>query len=512
MPGHAKADPESLASPPDSVSPFDRRVLIVAGLVFAVLMALSDRYGFHGDELYMLDSARHLEASYVDQPVFAPLMARVSLSLFGLSEPGLRLWPALAAGTTVVIGGLTAREFGGGRRAQLLTAIAVATMPTLLGGGHIANTTSYMVLACAGLALVVARIGRTGDTRWWLAGGVVAGIGTEDNHLVGILAVALTVCALLSGGHRMVRGRWFLAGAVIAVAFLVPDLWWQADHDWATIAMTQSLNHKNGGALNIITWILGQLAITSVAMILVWAAGLRFLWRSGRPLWRTLALAYGLLFVVYALTTGAQVYYLAGVYVCLLAAGAVSLDEWLRVRPARLRRLLAVTAVTTAFAVVTELPVLPPADAAWTDKFGSVSGASIGWPQLVGTVQGVWLSLPPSQRANAVVFTASYAEAAAINELGRGTGLPEAVSGHNTDWWWGPGNPDARTVVVVTTGGKAPASYAASFGRFCTSVRDVATLSNPYGVPNQAWGGHVYLCTGLRQPLGRIWPQLRHYD
>ncbi len=96
--------------------PFDRRVIGVGGVVFAGLMALSARYGFHRDELYMLDCARHLQASYVDQPVLAPLLARVSLSLSGVSLPGLRVWPALAAWAVVVTGGLTAREFGGGRR------------------------------------------------------------------------------------------------------------------------------------------------------------------------------------------------------------------------------------------------------------------------------------------------------------------------------------------------------------------------------------------------------------
>ncbi|MGW2282775.1 ArnT family glycosyltransferase, partial [Streptomyces sp. NPDC001770] len=93
--------------------PLDRRVFVVAGVAFAVLMAFSTRYGFHADELYFLDSARHLQVSYVDQPVLAPLLVRVSLSLFGVSEAGLRLWPALAAAGTVVVGGLTAREFGG---------------------------------------------------------------------------------------------------------------------------------------------------------------------------------------------------------------------------------------------------------------------------------------------------------------------------------------------------------------------------------------------------------------
>jgi hypothetical protein len=150
--------PGSGTVPAAGPRPFDRRVILVGGVVFAVLMALSPRYGFHRDELYFLDAARHLQASYVDQPVLTPLLAWVSL-------PGLRLWPALAAGATVVISGLTARELGGGRRAQLLAGVGTGTMPTLLAIGHLASTTPYDVLAWTALALVVVRIGRTGDCR-----------------------------------------------------------------------------------------------------------------------------------------------------------------------------------------------------------------------------------------------------------------------------------------------------------------------------------------------------------
>lgn len=146
-------------------SPLNRWVIGVGGVVFAVLMALSGRYGFHRDELYFLASARHLQASYVDQPVLTPLLAWVSLKLFGVSLPGLRVWPALAACATVVVSGLTAREFGGGRRAQLLAAVATATMPVLLAADHLAGPTAFDVLAWAGLAVIVARIGRTGATR-----------------------------------------------------------------------------------------------------------------------------------------------------------------------------------------------------------------------------------------------------------------------------------------------------------------------------------------------------------
>ena len=502
--------PGTGAAPAAGPQPFDRWVILVGGVVFAVLMALSPWYGFDRDELYFLDAARHLQASYVDQPVLAPLLAWVSLKLFGVSLAGLRLWPALAAGATVVIGGLTARELGGGRRAQVLAAVGTGTMLALLAVGHMAGPTPYDILAWTALALVVIRIGRTGDRRWWLAAGAILGLGVANKHSAGLFAVALVAGALLSGGWAMVLNRWFGAGAAIAVAFTVPDLWWQAQHQWATIAMTQALNQANGGLGNVGTWVIGQLIMVTLALVWVWLAGLRFLWRSGRPLWRALAWAYGLLFVLFAVTTGAKIYYLAGAYPYLLAAGFVAVDGWLAARPGRVRNLMLATALTTAAALPLVLPVLPAADVGWTYKVDPINGDSIGWPQLVQAVQKTWLSLPPAQRAHAVIFTDNYGEAGAINELGRADGLPTAVSGHNAEWWWGPGNPRATTVVVIAPG-NAP-GYGDYLSRFFTSVQPVATLSNPAGIRNQEWDGQIYLCTGPTTPWAQLWPMLRHYD
>ncbi len=206
----------------------------------------------------------------------------------------------------------------------------------------------------------------------------------------------------------------------------------------------------------------------------------------------------------FALTTGAKIYYLAGAYVYLLAAGAVAIDGWLAARPGRLRNLMLATGLSTAVALPIVLPVLPAVDIGWTYKLNQDPAESLGWPQLLSTVRTAWTSLPPRQRASAVIFTSNYGEASAINQLGRGTGLPQAVSGHNTYWWWGPGNPRATTVLAVAPGPTSGTGYSAYLHQFFTSVRIVATLSNPYGIHNQEWDGHVYLCAGPRRP----WAQL----
>jgi len=500
----------SAAGTASALGPVDRRTYLVAGALFAVLMGLSGRYGFHRDELYFLDCARHLAPSYVDQPVLSPLLARLSLWAFGVSLPGLRVWTALAGAGTVVLAGLLAREFGGKRTAQLLAALGTATMPAVLGADHLFGPTGLDILFWTALAFVVVRIGRTGNAQLWPVAGAVLGLGLSNKHSIGLFAVALIVGIIASGGGRQLVNRWFVIGLVFAGAFTIPDLWWQAAHHWPTIEMTRRLNQENGGVAHIATWVVGQFFEITPALAWIWVVGLRWLWRSDRPMWRALVWAYGLLFAFFALTTGGKVYYLAAAYIYLLAAGAVGVEGWLDARSVRLRRLLACTALSTLLTLALVLPVLPASTIGWTYGVDPELGEMVGWPQFIGTVRSVWDSLPASQRAHTVIFTADYGEAAAINELGRHSGLPVAVSGQNNEWYWGPGDPSATTIVAVAPGPVDVHNYGAQLERYCTHVRTAAKFTNPEGIHNQEWGGHVYICTGLRHSWPNSWPSLRH--
>lgn len=477
-------------------------------------MALSARYGFHRDELYFLDCGRHLALSYVDQPIFSPLIARFSLELFGVSLTGLRLWPSLAAAGTVILGGLLAREFGGGRLSQLVGALGVATAPALLGADHILDTTPFDLLAWTALAWVVVRIGRTGETRLWVAAGVILGLGLTNKHSIAFFAVALCAGTVVSRGSAIMRNRFFAIGAGIAVLFAVPDLCWQVAHHWPTIGMTRALAQENGGLKNAIVFIPSQLFMASPVLIGVWFAGLRFLWRSGRPLWRGLAWSYGLLFIFFALTTGAKPYYLAATYFFLIPAGAVALEQRWIAEPRRRRNQYVALAISFVVAAAITLPILPASWIGWTTNIDPVPTETVGWPELVQTVSGVWHALPASQRASAVIFTGNYGEAGAINELGRQDGLPDAVSGQNNVWYWGPGNDRATTVVAVVQGplsGGAQQLVAQLRGDF-SRVKVVATLHNRPGVTNQEEGGHVYICTGPVRPWGALWPSFKFYS
>jgi len=153
--------------------------LLVAGLMVALLLAVSAQYGFHGDEMYYVVAGQHPAFGYVDQPPLTPLLSAASVALLGVSPTAVRVLPALEMALIVVLVALMARDLGGSRRAQVLAAITAA-LSGYLGAGHLDTTTDPDLLAWAIILWLLVKLLAGGDRRLWLVVGVVTGIGLEN--------------------------------------------------------------------------------------------------------------------------------------------------------------------------------------------------------------------------------------------------------------------------------------------------------------------------------------------
>src|SRR5690242_3442777 len=122
-------------------------VWLTAAVVVLALIAVAGRYGFHGDEFYFVETGRHMQAAAPDNPMLVPYLAAGWYALVGGHLWAFRILPALAIGGYVVVGALTAREYGAGRREQVAAAVAVALTASPLGGGHLFETTTFDLLA-----------------------------------------------------------------------------------------------------------------------------------------------------------------------------------------------------------------------------------------------------------------------------------------------------------------------------------------------------------------------------
>lgn len=64
-------------------------VVILCGAKALMHLALANRYGYHGDELYFLECGRRFAFGYVDHP---PLIPWIPLSIARIHAPLARPW------------------------------------------------------------------------------------------------------------------------------------------------------------------------------------------------------------------------------------------------------------------------------------------------------------------------------------------------------------------------------------------------------------------------------------
>jgi len=483
-------------------------LVALAAAVAAVLLAFAGRYGYHGDELYFLVAGRRLAWGYPDLPPLVPLLARALSGIAPGSLVVLRTPSALVAGATVVLTGLTCRELGGGRAAQLLAAAAMAVSPLLLAAAHLFGTTPFDLFFWTLLVFLVVRILRTGDDRLWLPVGAIAGVAALNKDLVAFLAVGVLAGIALAGPRRRLASPWLWAGALLAGLLWTPYLLWQAQHGWPQLAVAHSIAAGRSGTSEP-RWALLPLQLVLIGPYLapVWIAGLVRLFRDpALRFCRALGWCWVVLAVVF-IATGGKPYYLGGLIPLLLAAGAPAMIAWSSRSRARLRRglLIAAVALTALTAIVITLPVIPASDLHRTN-IGSLNYdalQTVGWPTYVSEIAAVYRRLPADQRASAALLTTSYAEAGAIDRFGPALGLPQAYSGHDGFWYWGPPPASATTVVAVGFD-RGP------LGRAFGSVRQATLLDNHLDVSNDNQGAPVWICRQPRADWRVLWPTFRY--
>lgn len=477
-------------------------VLMIAGLMVVGLLAVSGGYGFHGDEMYYIVAGQHPAFGYVDQPPLTPLLSAGSVALLGVTPTAVRVLPAVEMALVVVLAASIAGDLRGSRRAQVLAGLTAA-VSGYLGAGHLDTTTEPDLLAWAVMLWLLVKLLAGGDRRLWLAVGVAAGIGLQNKDTLLFLGAGLVVGLVLTRRWVVVRSPWPWAGLGMALLLWAPSLAWQATNGWPQITMAAQIAGyapDNRAQILPLLWLFtGPLLFPVSAAGLVWVLAAK----AAAP-WRPLGIA-ALVALALVVVSGGKAYYAIGTAPLFMAAGAVLLDRWLARGHRRLRAagFAAAAAISGGLIALLTLPILPVTAYAKTSLPASVPDTAnqVGWPQFVATVEQVVATLPPAERAHAVILTNDYSEASPLVLLG--AGLPPVFSGHNAYWGWGP--PPASQTIVVHVGDWRPTDWS----QFFTGCRDVAHIDNGLGIHNGEQGKAVSVCTGTRAPWATIWPALR---
>lgn len=496
-----------------------RLLLLYVGIAnFVLHMAVAGNYGYFRDELYYIVSGQHLQAGYVDFPPMIAYIAALMDVLAGDSLVAIHVVPALAGAALVVVAGLIARELGGNKWAQVLAAIS-ALVTAQLAFSSIFSMDILDALWWSLCAYLLVRLIRRNEPRLWLAFGLVAGLGLFTKLTIAFFLISLLVGLLATTARKQMRSRWFWMGAVIALAFLVPYIVWNAANGWATVDFY--IHHGGLNGTGPLDFIVLQVLIANPVNIPLVMAGLYFFLRSptGKD-YRSLGVALVFLFVFFLLID-AKPYFYEAAYPTLLAAGAVVLSQ----KGGHVRRWvpkIALIALVVSGALIAplEMPLLAPSVYVGTysaltgvangaaaqgnaGQFPQYLGDRFGWDTMTQTVSQVYHSLPSQEQSQACIFASNYGEASALIFLGKSYGLPPVISAHNNFYIWGPG----KCGEVLITVGVNMTSVQEVYG----NVTQAGTIECEYCMTNED-GLPVYVATNPAVSLASIWPSIKDFS
>jgi hypothetical protein len=369
------------------------------------------------------------------------------------------------------------------------------------------------------IAWCLARRIATADARWWLAVGAAIGMGLMTKYTVAYWVVGLGLGVLLTPLRRDLRSRWLWAGAGLALLIFLPNLIWQVQHSFISLRFLAAIHERDIEWGRTDGFLIGQLyEEVNPFLMPLWLAGLYYTLRKDQGRWRLFGIAYLATLLLFTISRGRS-YYMAPTYVPLVAAGSVWLEAWLPTAPARragwVWGYVRVTLVMAAIFGISMIKPIAPLGTAYFDIASDLNGISVemvGWPELAQQVADIYHALPLEEQARTAIVSGNYGEAGAMELYGPALGLPPGpphqVTGSNTLWMRGYGDPPPEQVILIGF----EREYAAQFFGSCISK---GAVKNPWNVENEETTGirtTLYLCRKVLHPWSEFWPEMQWFQ
>ncbi len=498
-------------------------VLYIALAKLAIHLYAARFYGYFGDELYFMACSRHLAWGYVDQPPLIAVIVRIERMLFGDSLQSIRLFAALAGACTVLLAGWIARELGGRRFAQTLAAVAVLSAGVCLSMNHYISMNAFEPPLWMGCALILIRIIKTGNQKLWLWFGVIAGIALENKYGIVFFATGVVAGLLLTEQRAMFLKPWIWLGGLIAFVIFLPNLIWNIQHHFPFFELLANIRHNGRNVPLTHLQFLGQVALhmnpVSVPLVL---GGLWFLFAhpQGKQ-FRVLGWASLVLLAVIMFSANGRPYYVAPADPLLFAAGGVAMEAWFSrhglqwLKPAYVCLLLISAAIGAPLAIPVLSPEAyirysqrlhfapPPIE---TEKLGPLPqffADMFGWEEMTVEAARIYNSLPPDVRPKTAILAGTYGQAAAVDLFGRKYGLPNAISPHQSYFFWGTRDYSGESVIVMGVERE-------QLARYFNSIEPAGEVGHRYAMPNEYFT--IYYCRQPKISLQELWPRIKNWS
>ncbi len=387
---------------PSESRPYLRGLLLLVGLLFLYRewVTVSVPITLFYDEAYYLSWAQTPDWGYFSKPPVVAWLIALTTGLFGTAEWAVKLGAPLLYGlSTLLIYGIGHRLLS--RESGFFAALIFLLAPLVSFNSLFITTDAPLLFFWSAALYAFVRAQASNGWGWWLLAALCGGLGLLSKYTFILLPAGFLLFALLSAqGRALLRNPRFWVACLLALACLLPNLYWNYQHAFISFQHTAEISQQGKRALSperLLEFWVGQALVIGplFALLLVAAAGrwakrrravgegVIWLWCMFLPVFLTLSLQ--------ALLARANINWAAPAYV----AGALLVGHYLTQLKHPKRWLLCGLALNAVLMVgfyhYTAL----------TERLGIERRAGndpykrlLGWPQLVERLQPVFTRYP----------------------------------------------------------------------------------------------------------------------
>jgi len=487
-------------------------IIAVFSLIKLTIHLVGNRnYGFHRDELLHLSVSEHLNWGYFEFPPFIALTGRLAHFLFGYSLSGVRLFATAAGIAIVILCCMIAKEMGGKSKAIILSGVGVLAFLPFYRNHMLFQPVAFdQLFWTLGFYLIVKYI-NIQHSKYLLALGITAGIGTMNKYTFLVWGVGVTVGLLFYHNGKLFKQKWIYIAGLIAFLICLPNIIWQYSHNFPMLLHMQKLKESQLDDIEPFDFALAQLDFPFTFILA--GIGLLALFADAKlKKYKPLGIATVVIFAVMWIMQS-KAYYIFAIYPLLFAAGAVRLERLLERKPIWNYLIVGILLLPVVFYLPKAMPILPITthieyEGLTPNKEGRIIltddyADMFGWEEQVASVDSVYKALPQYDKNRCVIWAENYGEAGALKILGKKYNLPEPICIHGSFWLWGAGS-SSREVCISIGNEKEVLEH------FYSNLELVKIIKHRYAIDEEN-NIPLYICREPKIDLAKKWPDLKKY-
>jgi hypothetical protein len=483
----------------------------------AAHLLVTNNLGYNRDEMLYFTLGQHPAFGYNSVPPLIGWIAGLMQTVFGNSVLAVRLFPALLGGALIMLTSAITTEMGGTRYASFLGAFGLMISIFFLRSFYMFMPVHLEIFLWTLCTYLILKYINTSKDRFLLYFGIAAGITLLNKYLAGIFFIGLIVIIPFTQYRIVFTSKMFYYGIAAGFLLFLPNLIWQISKGFPVTSHMHELYRTQLVHMNIPLFLTEQVTTSNMGSFFT-IGGLIWLLTKKDNRYRFLGLL-ALFIIISLMLLKGKSYYTLGIFPFLIAAGAVSYEEWIRQTWIRI--------VFPVVLLIFTLPIIPfgipvyhldgmkqyfrvlhekyKMDIGTRFENGTIHSLPqdyadmLGWEELTQAANKAYKMIDDKKAA--FIIGDNYGQASAISLIGRKYGLPEALCFSESFQYWLPEHFDPDITSIVYINNEPPGEDVKYLFR---KIYVVGSITNP---DSREYGTTVYLCQEPVVSFNKFWKE-----